>query len=130
MPGRQRRILVVEDDPDIMRILSHMLTTAGYEVVRAYGGEDALRKVKSQKIDLVLTDLAMPKVSGVDVIAAVKSDPATASVPCLAVTAFVWDQIAQTAGQAGCDGFIGKPFTTQQLLCEVEKHLGSPSPSV
>ncbi len=119
------RILVVEDDPDIMRIISHALESAGYQVVPAYGGEDAIRKVRAQKPNLVLTDLAMPGVSGVDVIAAIKSDPETAPIPVIAVTAHVWNGIAQAAGKAGCDGYISKPFNARQLLQLVGKHLQS-----
>jgi CheY-like chemotaxis protein len=117
------RILVVEDDPDIMRILTHALTAVGHEVVPAFGGEDAIRKVKAQKFDIVLTDLAMPKVSGVEVIQTIKSDAATRHIPVLAVTAHVWDGIAQSAGQVGCDGYISKPFSMKQLVQEVQKHL-------
>jgi CheY-like chemotaxis protein len=120
------KILVVEDEPDIMRIITHALTTAGYQVVPAYGGEDAIRKAKTQRPDLVLTDLAMPKVSGVEVIQTIKKDPETQHIPILAVTAHVWDGIAQSAGQVGVDGFISKPFNMKQLLQEVQKYLPSP----
>jgi CheY-like chemotaxis protein len=120
------RILVVEDDPDIMRILVQTLTSAGYEVVPAYGGEDAIRKVRGQKFQVVLTDLAMPKVSGVEVIHAIKNDPETSHLPVIAVTAHVWDGIAQSAGQVGCDGYISKPFSTKHLVMEVQKHLKPP----
>lgn len=121
------KILVVEDDPDIMRILMHTLSAAGYQVVPAYGGEDAMRKVKAQKPDLVLTDLAMPKISGVEVIATIKKDPETKHIPVIAVTAHVWDVLAQSAGQVGCDGYISKPFNTKQLVQEVQKHLKPPA---
>jgi CheY-like chemotaxis protein len=120
------RILVVEDDPDIMRILTHALTGAGFTVIAAYGGEDAIRKVALHKPDLVLTDLAMPLVSGVEVIDAIKSDPATQHIPVVAVTAHVWDSIAQAAGQVGCDGYISKPFSTKQIIQEVYRHLKPP----
>jgi CheY-like chemotaxis protein len=117
------RILVVEDEPDIMRIITHALQAAGHQVVPAYGGEDAIRKAQAQRPDLVLTDLAMPKVSGVEVIKAIKEDPATKDIPVIAVTAHVWDGIAQSAGQVGCDAYISKPFNMKQLLQEVEKFL-------
>ena len=120
------KILVVEDDPDIMRILTHALTAAGYQVVPAYGGEDAIRKVRAQKPDLVLTDLAMPKVSGVEVIESIKQDPDTQQIPVIAVTAHVWDGIAQSAGQVGCDGYISKPFNARHVVQEVERHLKPP----
>lgn len=117
------KILVLEDDPDIMRILLHTLKAAGYVVIPAYGGEDALKKVKAQLPDLILTDLSMPKMSGVEVIETLKQDPETAHIPVVAVTAYVWDGLAQSAGQVGCDGFIAKPFSTKHLLKEVEKYL-------
>src|SRR5512140_3018011 len=96
------KILVVEDDPDIMRILMHTLKAGGYQVFPAYGGEDALRKVKLHKFDLILTDLAMPKISGVELIHQIKQDPQMAQIPIVAVTAHVWDTLAQSAGQVGC----------------------------
>ncbi len=117
------KILVVEDEPDIMRIITHTLQAAGYQIVPAYGGEDAIRKVGLQKPDLVLTDLSMPRVSGVAVIQAIKGDPATSAIPVVAVTAHVWGAIAQAAGDAGCDGYIAKPFSAKQLLLEVQKYL-------
>jgi CheY-like chemotaxis protein len=117
------RILVVEDDPDIMRILLHTLKGANYDVVAAYGGEDALKKVKRYRPDLVLTDLAMPKMSGVEVIEVLRKDLDTSDIPIVAVTAYVWDGLAQAAGQVGCDGFIAKPFDPKHLLKEIKKFL-------
>jgi len=117
------KILVVEDDPDIMRILVHALTGGGHQVVPAYGGEDAVRKAQTQRFDLVLTDLAMPKMSGVEVIETIKTNPKTRHIPVIAVTAHVWDILAQNAGQVGCDGYISKPFNTKQLLQEIQKYL-------
>ncbi len=121
------KILVVEDEPDIMRIITHTLTAAGYQVIPAYGGQDALRKVKTHKPDLVLTDLAMPVMSGVEVIQVIKEDPETRHIPVIAVTAHVWDGLAQSAGQVGCNGYISKPFTSKQLIQEVQKHLKPPA---
>jgi len=117
------KILVIEDDPDIMRILLHTLKAAGYAVVAAYGGEDALKKVRQFQPDLILTDLAMPKMSGVEVIELLRRDGQTCDIPIVAVTAYVWDGLAQAAGQVGCDGFIAKPFSTKHLLEEVRKFL-------
>jgi two-component system, cell cycle response regulator DivK len=87
------------------------------------GTEQPLALVKLHKPDLVLTDLAMPKVSGVEVIDAVKRDPETQHIPVVAVTAHVWDSIAQAAGQAGCDGYISKPFSKKQIIQEIYRHL-------
>ena len=126
MEAGPAKILVVEDDPDLMRLITHTLKTAGFEVVQAYGGEDALRKVKTHSPDLILTDLAMPKVSGVEVIHHIKNDPETRAIPCVAVTAFMWDHIAQSASQVGCDSFVSKPFNSGRLLQEVAKYVPLP----
>lgn len=121
------KILVVEDDPDIMRILVHTLKGAGYQVIQAYDGEDAIHKVKAQMPALVLTDLAMPKVSGPEVIEVIKTDPDTRHIPVIAVTAHVWDGTAQSPGQVGCDGYISKPFRAHQIVQEVARHLKPPA---
>lgn len=126
MEAGPAKILVVEDDPDLMRLITHTLTMAGFVVVQAYGGEDALRTVKMQWPDLVLTDLAMPKVSGVEVIHHIKNDPETRAIPCVAVTAFMWHHIAQSASQVGCDSFVSKPFNSVRLLQEVAKYVPLP----
>jgi CheY-like chemotaxis protein len=119
------KILIIEDDPDIMRLLNRTLSGAGYQVVHAFGGEDALRKIQTSLPDLVLTDLAMPQMSGVEVIQMLKRNPDTAHIPVIAVTAHMWDGIAQSAGQAGVDGFINKPFSSKTLLQEVATYLSA-----
>jgi two-component system cell cycle response regulator DivK len=117
------KILVVEDDADMMRILAQTLTAAGYQVIHGFGGEDALRKVRQHKPDLVVTDLAMPLVSGVEVIEQIKGDPDTRHIPVIAVTAYVWDPITRSAHSFGCDAVIAKPFSAKRLVQEVEAHL-------
>jgi two-component system cell cycle response regulator DivK len=123
MEAVRRTILVVEDDADCMRILEQAVTEAGARPLRAYGGVDAIRKVKQYKPVLVLTDLAMPQVSGVEVIHAIKSDPETRHIPVVAVTAYIWDAIARGAGQAGCDAYLAKPFKIRELVTLVQRYL-------
>jgi CheY-like chemotaxis protein len=118
-----KKILVVEDNPDVLLIIKTALREKGYDVVTADGGEEGLAKVKDNDFDLILTDLAMPKVSGVDLISALKNSPGTWRIPIVAVTAHWTDQISVSASAAGCDGFIAKPFSREELLYEVEKHL-------
>jgi two-component system cell cycle response regulator DivK len=122
------KILIVEDDPDMMRILAQALTGAGYQVIHGFGGEDALRKAKDLKPDLVVTDLSMPQVSGVAVIQMIKNNPETRHIRVIAVTAHVWDSIAKSAGSVGCDAFIGKPFSTKRLIQEVQNQLAPSAP--
>jgi two-component system cell cycle response regulator DivK len=115
-------ILIVDDEVDCLRILEHAVAAAGYRCIPAYGGADALRKVKRHKPDLVLTDLAMPQVSGVELIHAIKHDAETCHIPVLAVTAYIWDTIARAAGNAGCDGYIAKPFRMRDLVERVRRY--------
>jgi len=119
-------ILIVEDNPDQLRILAEMLRASGYKVASSLGAEPALRRAKALKPDLILTDLAMPNVSGVELIDQLRSDPETSHIPIVAVTAYVWDRIAQAAGNAGASGFLSKPYTRARLLEEVEKHIKKP----
>ena len=123
MTDRQAKILIVDDEPDALFILRHVLTRAGYDVVPAYGGADALRKVQRQDFDLIVTDLAMPDVSGIEVIDRVRHDPEKQLIPILAVTAYLWDNMSQCASQSGCDGFLNKPVNAKDLVREVDKHL-------
>jgi two-component system cell cycle response regulator DivK len=123
MFARTQRILIVDDEPDCLYILEQILTRAGYEVDKALGGEAALRKLGQNRYDLLMTDLAMPKTNGLDVIAAVKEDPGLAHMPVLATTAHIWDSIADCAGNAGCDGFLSKPMDRNHILRTVDEHL-------
>jgi two-component system, cell cycle response regulator DivK len=122
-PG-ETLILIVEDNPDQLRILAEMLRSAGYKVATSMGAEPGMRRAKTLKPDLILTDLAMPQVSGVQLIDQLRHDETTKHIPIVAVTAYVWDVIAQAAGNAGADGFISKPYTRARLVEEVEKHVG------
>ncbi len=118
-----RRVVVVDDDPVALRMLEDALRGGGFEVIRAYRAEDALRKVKCHKPDIVLTDLEMPGVNGVDLIAMIRADPEIQDTPILAVSGFTWEPIAQAAAQYGSDGQIAKPFTRQQVLEKIEECL-------
>ena len=121
--ARGKTILVIDDDPDIVRIIRYMLRDAGCQVSYAYNGADGIQKAKAEKPDLVLTDLSMPNVSGIEVIDALHNDPETQHIPILAVTGHAWDTIAQVAHQFGCMGCVSKPFTREQLLQQVRRSL-------
>jgi CheY-like chemotaxis protein len=123
MNDLQAKILVVDDEPDALFILRHVLSRAGYDVVPAYGGADALRKVERQNFDLIVTDLAMPVVSGIEVIDRVRKDPKKHLTPIVAVTAYLWDNMSQCASQSGCDAFLNKPVNARDLVRAVDKYL-------
>ena len=119
----KKTVLINDDEPDMIYILRSFLTDAGYEVLHTYGAESALRKTLVSMPDLVVTDLAMPGMSGVHLIEILKNDPRTKHIPIIAVTAFIWDNLSQAAGAVGCDGFVSKPFNSIRLLKEVRRVL-------
>jgi len=116
-------VLLLEDQHDQMVLMTHMLNKAGFQVVPAYGGEDALHKMKAQRIDLLMTDLGLPKVSGLEVIAGAKADPQTRDIPVLVVSGYRWEEQGHAALKAGADGYVSKPFTSQHLVEEVNRQL-------
>lgn len=113
-------VLVVDDDADMMRIMMHTLGAAGYRAIPARGGIDALRQVKTVRPDLIVIDLAMPQMSSVEVISRLKRDAVSAHIPVLAVTISERGELAISAGQAGCDGYVSKPIQRKTLLRAVE----------
>lgn len=87
--GRARNVLIADDDPELVELVARMLQSAGegYRPIKAFGGADALAHLRGESIDLVLLDLAMPEVDGLQVIAAMKADPALAAIPVIVITA-------------------------------------------
>lgn len=118
-------ILVVDDDPVALRLLDEAVKNGGFESLRAYGAEDALRKIKAHRPALVLTDLEMPKCNGVELISLIREDEEICNTPIIAVTSFAWDAIGQAATRLGCDSTVAKPFTRQQLLAKVTEVLAT-----
>jgi DNA-binding NtrC family response regulator len=118
---QQRTILVVEDDAEMRLLLEEELRDAGYRVIPAADGAEALQRLTSAEIDVVVTDLVMPGLKGHDVLAEVRSrDP---SVPVVIITAFGSIESAVDAMRAGAYHYVAKPFRIEQLLATVENAL-------
>lgn len=120
---RNHRILIVEDEPDILIILEWALKKGAYDVVKAPSARHALRLVEREHFDLVLTDLAMPGTTGIEMVAQIRAMPGKERTPIVAVTAHGWDQMALEARKAGIDGFIQKPVDGKVVRREVDKYL-------
>lgn len=103
------RILVVDDEPDLRYVLRRIFERAGHEVVEACHGAAALQSVRACPPDLVVTDMMMPVMSGADLIGRLRTDPATAQIPILAVTGD-----PRLAG--GADAVLAKPYQFGQVL--------------
>jgi two-component system KDP operon response regulator KdpE len=114
------RILVVDDDPQIRRIMRTVLTGAGYEVDDAKTGEEALVKVREFRPDLVLLDINMPGMSGLEACREIRADPNVAIIM-LTVHNAEADKVA--ALDAGADDFVTKPFSTPELMARIRAAL-------
>lgn len=104
-----KRILAVEDDADNRRIVVKVLTLEGYETLEASDGGSAVALARSERPDLILMDLAMPRVDGWEACRQLKADPETADIPIIVLTAFAGRDDEERARQAGCDGYLSKP---------------------
>jgi DNA-binding response OmpR family regulator len=118
------RILIADDDESLRDMLRDALVSAGYEVIEAGDGEEALRRVTEDRPDLILLDFGMPKLHGLEALSLLKGSNETKHVPVLAVTGSsgVEDRIA--ASVAGVDGFIAKPLIPRDLIDAVEAFVG------
>jgi CheY-like chemotaxis protein len=120
----RRTILVVDDQPDERTIQRAMLTHLGYEVREAADGASALAAVAESPPDLVLLDVAMPRMDGFSVCRALRTDPRTAGVPVLFFTASVAGDMAQMAASVGAQGILAKPVDPRVVASEVARVLG------
>ena len=118
------RFLIVDDFAPMREIVRKVLQEMGYEhIMEANDGATALPLLKANPFDMLITDWNMPKVPGIDLLRAVRAEPATASLPVLMVTAEVKREQIMAATQAGVNGYIIKPFTPSALASKVTKIL-------
>ncbi|MCC7486682.1 MAG: response regulator [Burkholderiales bacterium] len=109
-------ILIVEDNEKNLKLVRDVLQVKGYETVDAGTGEDGVRVAREKKPDLVLMDIQLPGMSGIDALKALRADPETAAIPVVAITASVMQTDRQQIVGAGFDGFIEKPVNLKNLL--------------
>lgn len=108
-------ILIVDDNLANLKLVSFVLKAKGYEVRTALNADDAVAALRSRLPKLILMDLQLPGMSGLELTRSLKSQPATRDIPVIAVTAFAMKGDEQRALEAGCDAYITKPIDTRQL---------------
>jgi two-component system chemotaxis response regulator CheY len=116
-----RTVLAVDNSVTMRRLVSYALTQAGYTVVEAIDGRDALDKLRRQKMDLVITDINMPNLDGMHLIKEMRSQPAHKFTPILMLTTESSSDKRRAGQDAGATGWIVKPFETEQLLKAVRR---------
>ena len=118
------RILVVDDEIYIVHILDFSLGMEGYEVITALDGEQALEKLKTEKPDLIVLDIMMPKLDGYEVCKAIKSSPETRHIPVILLSAKGRNVDQKLGFDVGADDYITKPFSPRKLVERINQLLG------
>ena len=114
-----KKIFVVDDEPDIVELCSYNLRKEGYDVSSAADGEEALRRIREEKFDLILLDLMLPGLQGVELCRIIRNDQATASLPIIMLTAKT-EELDKVLGlEMGADDYVTKPFSPRELLARV-----------
>ncbi len=119
-----KRIMTVDDSASIRQVVSFTLSSAGYEVVTAEDGVDAVSKLAGAGVDMVITDLNMPRMDGIELIRNIRKDPGCRFVPVVMLTTESQPAKKVEGREAGATGWIVKPFKPDQLLAVVKKLLG------
>ena len=117
-------ILTVDDSPSIRQMIKVTLAPAGHNVIEAGDGAQGLEKAKASKFDLVITDLNMPVMNGLELIRALRALPALLGLPIVFLTTESSEAVKLEAKKAGATGWITKPFRQEQLLAAAKKFLG------
>ena len=125
------KILVVDDEPEAVELIEFNLKQAGFDVVTAADGAEALKKARASPPSLILLDLMLPEVDGLEVCKILRRDPATARIPIVMVTAKAAEIDRVLGLELGADDYITKPFSPRELVLRIKKILqrsGSPEP--
>jgi len=115
-----KRVLIVDDEPNIVISLEFLLKREGFAVSVARDGEEALAAIRAQVPDLVILDVMMPKLDGFSVLSAVRADPAVAAVPVLMLTAKGREAEQKKGLGLGANAYLPKPFSTHELVAKAK----------
>jgi two-component system cell cycle response regulator DivK len=116
-------ILIIEDNDKNLKLVRDVLQVKGYATVEAGNAEDGIALAHERKPDLVLMDIQLPGMNGIDAIGVLRADPATAAIPVVAVTASVMPQDRNKITEAGFDAYVGKPINLKEFLDTVRNML-------
>lgn len=123
MSAMAARILIVDDNPMNLKLAQLLVSSEGYDTVTADDAYDALSCLQRERPDLILMDLQMPGMDGLELTRRLKADPGTRNIPVVALTAAAMHEDECRAAEAGCDGFMRKPLDTRTFAATLASHL-------
>ena len=114
------RVLLVEDDPVILRLLEVNFELEGYEVLSAHDGAEGIEMARTERPDIVISDIMMPNVSGIELVEALKGDGDTSGIPIILLSAKAQSADVKAGMEAGADDYVTKPFEPLELVDRVQ----------
>lgn len=121
--SRAKRVLIVEDNELNMKLFHDLLEAHGYDTLQTRDGMEALKLARQHHPDLILMDIQLPEVSGLEVTRWIKEDEELRSIPIIAVTAFAMKGDEEKIREGGCEDYIAKPISVVKFLSTVQKYL-------
>lgn len=115
------KVLIAEDEPLILQTLELKLKKEGFEVIGCVDGLDALQKIDSEQPDLIITDIMMPYMSGLEVVRKVKQDVNSRNIPVIVLSTMGQENIVEEAFELGADDYLKKPFSLSELSIRIKK---------
>jgi len=127
-----KKILIIEDEKDIRDLLEHYLKREGYVVQSAGDGEVGLQKIRRERFDLLILDLMLPQMDGLEICRSVRANPQTAALPIIILTAKAEEADRVVGLEMGADDYVTKPFSPREIVARVKalfRRLEKPQPS-
>lgn len=119
-----KTVLIVEDNELNMKLFHDLLEAHGYTILQSNHGREALQIVREKRPDLIIMDIQLPEISGLDVTKTIKADPDLKSIPIVAVTAFAMKGDEERIREGGCEAYLSKPISIARFLETVRTFLG------
>ena len=127
MTDSSKTVLLVEDNEDNRTVYRTILEHFGYQVIEAQNGEAGVSMAREQRPDLILMDISIPLIDGWEATRILKSEPGTAQIPIIALTAHALATDRAKAQEVGCDGYLAKPCEPRRVVAEVQRFIGEGS---
>ena len=125
MDAKTKTVLIVEDNELNMKLFHDLLDAHGYKILQTKDGMEALDIAREHRPDLILMDIQLPEVSGLDVTKWLKADPVLKSIPVVAVTAFAMKGDEERIREGGCEAYLSKPISVAKFIDTVRQFLGA-----